>query len=55
MNKVDSALTYSQKGYELSMRISYRDYLGPLLQQLGSIHERLGNSSLAINYYDLAV
>ncbi len=55
MNKVDSALTYSQKGYELSMHIGYRDYLGPLLQQLGSIHERLGNSSLATSYYEMAV
>lgn len=55
MNKVDSALMYSQKGYELSMRIGYLDYLGPLLQQLGSIHARLGHSALAISYYDLAV
>ena len=55
MNKVDSALIFSQRSYELSMRIGYRDYLGPLLQQLGSIHARLGNSSLAISYYDLAV
>ena len=55
MNKVDSALLYSQKGYEISLRIGYLDYLGPLLQQLGSIHERLGNATLAISYYDLAV
>jgi len=55
MNKVDSALMYSQSGYELSMRIGYHDYLGPLLQQLGSIHAKLGNSALAISYYDLAI
>ncbi len=55
MNKVDSALMYTQRGYELSLRIGYKDYLGPLLQQLGTIHERLGNSALMLSYYDLAV
>jgi hypothetical protein len=54
-NKVDSALMFSQRAYELIMRIGYRDYLGPLLQQLGTIHQRLGNSSLAISYYNLAI
>src|ERR1035437_3065284 len=55
MNKIDSALMYSQRGYELTMRIGYKDYLGPLLQQLGSIHVKLGNSALAISYYDMAI
>jgi tetratricopeptide (TPR) repeat protein len=55
MNKIDSSLVYAQRGYEINMRIGYDDYLGPLLQQLGSIHARLGNSDLAISYFDLAI
>ena len=54
-NKIDSALMYSQRGYELSTQIKYHDYLGPLLEQLGSIHAKLGNSKLAVSFYDLAV
>ena len=54
-NKPDQALTYAQRGYELSLRIGYRDYLGPLLQMLGAIHEKLGNDALAVTYYNLAV
>jgi tetratricopeptide (TPR) repeat protein len=54
-NKIDSALIQTQRSYELSMRIGYRDYLGAILQQLGSIHTRLGNSALAISYYNLAI
>ncbi len=55
MNKLDSALMYTQRSYETSLRIGYADYFGPQLQQLGSIHEGLGHASLAISYYNLAI
>jgi tetratricopeptide (TPR) repeat protein len=54
-NKVDSALIYSQRAYELIVRIGYDDYKGAILQQLGTVHARLGNAKLAIGYFELAV
>ncbi len=55
INKIDSSLIYSQKAYELCIRIGYEDYLGYILTQLGSIQVKMGNRSLAVSYYDLAI
>ena len=53
--KIDSALYYTQRAYELSIQIHYNGYLGPMLQQLGTIHARLGNAGLAESYFELSV
>lgn len=55
MNKIDSALMYAQKGYELCMRFHLYDYLGFTLEGLGSIQGKMGNSSLAISYFNMAI
>ena len=55
INKIDSALIYSQKAYELCIRIGYKDYLGYILTQVGGIQVKMGNPSLAVSYYDLAI
>ena len=55
MNKIDSALMYTQRDYELSMRIHYYDYLGYTFRNLGIIQGKMGNSSLAISYFNLAI
>lgn len=55
MNKIDSALIYTQEAYELSTRIGYDDYLSDILAQLGSVQAQLGNGILALSYYKLAI
>ena len=55
MNKLDSALMYAQRDYELCMRYHYYIDLSYTYKNLGSIHGKLGNSSLAISYFNLAV
>jgi len=55
MNKIDSALMYAQRDYELCMRIHYYDNLSYTLKNLGSIQGKMGNSSLSISYFNLAI
>jgi tetratricopeptide (TPR) repeat protein len=55
MNKIDSALMYAQKDYELCMRIHLYNDLGFTLKNLGSIQGKMGNSSLAISYFNMAI
>jgi len=55
MNKLDSALMYAQEEYELFMRIHPPVDLSYNYKTLGSIHGKLGNSSLAISYFNLAI
>ncbi|MCX6162276.1 MAG: hypothetical protein NTV87_13205 [Ignavibacteriae bacterium] len=54
-NKSDSALMYAQKEYELCMRFHYFDYLSYALKDMGSIQAKLGNSSLAVSYFNMAI
>lgn len=55
MNKIDTALMYSQRNYELCMQLHYYDYLGFTFRNLGIIQGKIGNSSLAISYFNLAI
>jgi tetratricopeptide (TPR) repeat protein len=55
MNQIDSSLMYAQRDYELSMRIHYFNDLGFTFKNLGSIQGKIGNSSLAISYFNLAI
>ena len=54
-NQIDSALKYAQKDYELCQQIKYFDFLNYTLINLGGIHGKLGNSSLALAYFDMAI
>jgi tetratricopeptide (TPR) repeat protein len=54
-NKIDQALTLAQKDYEISIKNNYRDWIGYTLIDLGSIHGKLNNRELALNYFEMAV
>ncbi len=53
--KLDSALIYTQKAYELTMSSGIKDYLGAIYGQLGMIQARMGDPKLAESYFQLAV
>jgi hypothetical protein len=55
MNKIDSALMYGQREYELRMRNHYTSNLSSTFVDLGRIQGKLGNSSLAISYFKMAI
>jgi Tetratricopeptide repeat len=55
LNKLDSALMFTQRAYELSLKNKYTDYLSTILTQLGGIQGKLGNKTLAISYYNLSI
>ena len=55
MGKLDSALMYSQRSYELSLRIGKTDNLSYTFTQLGGVNSKLGNGLVAVGYFNLAV
>ena len=54
MGKLDSALKYLQKSYELALKVDTLD-LPYVLWNLGGVHSRMGNDALAITYYNMSV
>ena len=55
MNKLDSALMYEQKDFEICKRIGFYDFFGYTLLTLGGIHGKMGNTALAVSYFDMAI
>jgi len=55
LNKLDSALIFSQQSYEFYTKMQDKKYLPVTLNLLGYIHQRLGNTALALEYYRLGV
>ena len=55
MGKLDSALMYSQRSYELALRIGKTDNLSYTFTQLGGVNSKLGNGLVAVGYFNLAV
>ena len=55
MNKLDSALMCEQKDFEICKRIGFYDFFGYTLLTLGAIHGKMGNTALAISYFDMAI
>lgn len=53
--RLDSALTHTQKAYEITMSSGIKDYLGAIYGNLGMIQARMGDPKLAENYMHLAV
>jgi tetratricopeptide (TPR) repeat protein len=51
-NKVDSALIYTQRAYEQSMKTGITDYLGAIYGQMGGIQTKMKNQDLAISYFN---
>ncbi len=55
MNKLDSALMYEQKDFEICKRTGFNHFFGYTLLTLGAIHGKMGSTALAISYFDLAI
>ncbi len=55
MGKIDSALVYTQKAYEMAIKSGINYWLTSTYLQFGSIHAAMKNSSLALNYWNLAL
>jgi len=55
MGKIDSALIYTQKAYELAINSGIKYWLTSTYLQFGSIHAAMKNSGLALNYWNLAL
>ena len=55
MNKLDSALMYEQKDFEICKRIGFYDFFGYTLLTLGGIHGKMRNTALAVSYFDMAI
>jgi hypothetical protein len=55
VNNIDSALIYTQKAYEISMKTGIKYYLCGIYEQLGTIQARLNNNALALSYLNLSV
>ena len=54
MNKLDSALIFAQRSYELSSRYD-TTFLSTVYTHLGSIHGKLKNNALAVSYFSMAI
>ncbi len=54
MNKLDSALFYAQRAYELASRYD-TTFLSTVFNHLGSIQGKLRNNALAVSYFSMAI
>jgi len=54
LNKLDSALSFLQRAYELSLQINKID-LPYILWNLGSVHSKMSNAALAVTYFNMAI
>ena len=55
MNNLDSALMYLQRAYEFCMLNNYKIYIGNICTDLGEVHGKLGNTSVALGYFNLGI
>ena len=54
-NKLDSSLMYSQRAYEIFVRLKTISNNAFLFTNLGGVHSKLGNTPLAISYFNMAI
>jgi tetratricopeptide (TPR) repeat protein len=54
-NKLDSALIYTQKAYELSLKTESKFMENNILSSLGRIHSKMGNELLAKSYFVMSI
>ena len=54
-DKIDSALVYTQKAYEISMSTGIKYYLCGIYEQLGNIQARLNNPALSLSYLNMSL
>ncbi|MBK9733106.1 MAG: tetratricopeptide repeat protein [Chitinophagaceae bacterium] len=55
LNVLDSALLFENEAYQLAIRTRDDTNLDGILNNLGNIHSKLENDSLAMNYYRLSI
>lgn len=55
-NNLDSSLMYSQRAYEIFVRLKIIDNnSGYLFTNLGGVHSKLGNAQLAVSFFNMAI
>ena len=55
-NNLDSSLMYSQRAYEIFVRLKIIDNnKGFLFTNLGGVHSKMGNAQLAVSYFNMAI
>ena len=54
-NNLDSSLMYSQRAYEIAMRQKSTFSLSVVFINLGSVQSKMGNPSLAVSYFNMAI
>jgi tetratricopeptide (TPR) repeat protein len=54
-NMLDSSLMCLQRSYEQSIRLKYENQLAYILTNLGGVQSKLGNPSLSLTYYHMAI
>ncbi len=55
-NKLDSSLMYSQRAYEIYVRLKTIDNnKGYLFTNLGGVQSKMGNAQLAVSYFHMAI
>ena len=54
-NNLDSSLMYSQRAYEIFVRLKIISNYPFLFTYLGGVHSKLGNAPLAISYFNMAI
>lgn len=54
-NNLDSSLMFSQKAYEISLQIKDKNLPPFVFINLADVQSKLGNSQLAISYYNMAI
>ena len=55
INSLDSSLMFSQKAYEISLRLKDETVLPFVFTNLANVQSKIGNSQLAISYYNMAI
>ncbi len=55
INNLDSSLLFSQKAYEISLRLKDETVLPFVFINLANVQSKLGNSQLAISYYNMSI
>lgn len=54
-NNLDSSLMYSQRAYEIFVRLKIISNNGFVFSNLGGVHSKMGNAQLAVSYFNMAI
>lgn len=54
-NNLDSSLMYSQRAYEIYVRLKIISNNGFVFSNLGGVHSKMGNTQLAVSYFNMGI